>query len=194
MDAVLLVGIISGGSAIVASVGAQAIGAAVSRRSEKERLKRDEKTREEDRAERQSERFNESKRAAFVRYLQLREEYRRICRRLNFERHTPERVNRLNDRARYAGADLVALTEEIGLLDPDVYSLILGHQKDDIRDVAKRGEAALREWFTADESSAAEIRSAMRQSLAIASRASNIHNQPQLAEAPADRKIKSIDS
>lgn len=167
MDPVLLVGIISGASAIVASVGAQLIGAWWSRKTEKDRIAREEKREEEARTERRAERFNENKRAAFVRYLQLREEYRRVCHRIYLEDIDKSRMLKLNDRARYAGNDMIALVEEISLIDPGVYAEIQGRQREGVRAVAKRGAVALDEWFEQDEKDAKEIRLAMRRALAI---------------------------
>lgn len=70
MDPVLLVGIISGGSAIVASVGAQIIGARTARRHEKDRKawERERLAMELESAQRS--RFEDVKREAYVSYLQ----------------------------------------------------------------------------------------------------------------------------
>lgn len=183
MDPVLLVGIISGGSAIVASVGAQVIGAVYAGNTERKRIAVEEERKRVDDETRQAERFDDSKRAAFVKYLQLREEYHRVCHRIYIEKKT-DGLSKLNDRARYAGADLSALVEEIGLVDPDVYDEIAMNAVRSIRDIDPKDTDGLEQWIYDDQISVMKVRDAMRTSLAIASRKPKSHNQPQLNEAP----------
>ncbi len=160
------------------------MGAWLGRKAERERLDREDDRRQADREDRQLERFDDDKRAAFVRYLQLRNEYRRICHRLYQEQHPQERVRRLTDRARYAGSDLEALEEEIGLIDPDIHSVITLLAGVPIRQVDPRDEAGLEEWFISDSIAVHEIRITMRKSLAIASRNLTDLDKPKLSKSP----------
>lgn len=168
----LILALIAAGSAIVASVGAQIIGAAISHRTEQRRLEREDSQREREDKEREIERFSDNKRAAFVGYLQVRNEYRRVCQRLYLEGPSAEREKVLTERARTYGAEIERIEEEIGLLDPDVYDEILT-MKDrigSIRTVDPNDERALHEWFLKDFLAVGSVRTLMHASLAISRR------------------------
>ena len=130
MSQELLIGLIAAGSAIVASIGAQLIGAVVSRRTDERRLKAEADRYEREAELRKSERFSDEKRTAFVTYLRLRRTYADIYwRGFGPDQLTPEEEREDAERLGELRHQLAGLEGEIGLVAPDVLEEI-EHAKD----------------------------------------------------------------
>jgi hypothetical protein len=162
------IALIAAGAAIIASIGAQIIGAVVSRKQEKRRL---------DLEERKI--FADTRRVAFVSYLQIRNGFADDIWELyakSDDFHTGLDDHQIRERADAHLYQLEPVKNEIGLLAPDVAKRFEVESRSGL-DLALAGlfsedelisdRAAAERWLDKFNSTTSEIEKAMRKSLGI---------------------------
>jgi hypothetical protein len=184
----LLVAIIAASAAITASIGAQIVAAIVTGKRARERL-------EFERAQWEAERFSDSRRIAFVNFLQAHDEYLKTCRKLYLDINDVARDKLLKERVRVDGARVEAMEAEISLIAPELYDRIKGvwERNGSIRDIDSKDEAAIQAWLTRQRSAMAEVRVHMAASLKVAhQRASRSSATPRNDPSPRDHSGRAV--
>jgi hypothetical protein len=158
------VALIAAGAAIVASIGAQIIGAVVSHKQEKRRLDLEERKL-----------FIDTRRVAFVNYLQTRRSFAKDIFEIYIGSDGPEiskeEKAQIREQAFAHESQLEPLSNEISLLAPEVAKM-MEREKFAISPlweihVAADERAAAVQWFVAYNDTTFEIEKAMRKSLGI---------------------------
>lgn len=188
MDPVLLVGIISGGSAIVASVGAQLVNAAVSRRHEARRLDLEERRLRLQIADANRIRFEDVKREAFADFLYHADAVGRDLDLFFAPRLAPIVLLGLDIKlvlsiSRHLDAASRRM-QEILLLDPSMRQAFADYQRT-VPSVRGLAPILKRDKFQQDYlAGIRRLREAMQISLGIEQDLTKSHTRPQLNEAP----------
>jgi hypothetical protein len=164
---VALIGFIGTVIAIAATIVTQAVTARAAAKREQARLQLE-------REQWEAERFSDSRRIAFVNFLQAHDEYLKTCRKVYLEINDVVRDKMLKERIRVDGARVEAIQAEISLIAPDVYDRIMSvwERNGSIRDIDAKDKPAIQAWLTRQRSAMADVRKHMTESLVFAKQAS----------------------